>query len=78
MEKQKSKSQIISDCVCGIIMLLSIAAYLIIGLFWGLWHPCWAIIIIAALVCGLIHVIVNTVTMLKTSKNINTNTKIEE
>ena len=78
MEKEKLKSQIISDCVCGIIMLLSIAIYLIIGLFWGLWHPCWAIIIIAGLVCGLIHVIVDTVAMLKTSKNIIFNKKIDE
>lgn len=37
--KEKTKSQIILDGLCGILMLLSIIAYLIVAFTTKIWHP---------------------------------------
>lgn len=57
---KKTKAQVISDAFCGILMLLSILAYVLIGLFAKLWHPTWIIIICAMVACGVITICVNT------------------
>lgn len=69
--KEKTKSQIILDRLCGILMLLSIIAYLIVGFTTKIWHPTWLIIVCTALVCGIIGVISNTITNLKNIDNKN-------
>ncbi len=69
--KEKTKSQIILDGLCGILMLLSIIAYLIVGFTTKIWHPTWLIIVCTALVCGIIGVISNTITNLKNIDNKN-------
>lgn len=43
-----------TDCACGIIMLSSIIAYLLLGACAALWHPWWVIVPIGALVCGIV------------------------
>ncbi len=57
---KKSKAKIIADAVCGIIMLLSILVYLILGITINFWHPGWTIIVGAAFVSGIISIITNT------------------
>lgn len=57
---KKTKAQVISDAFCGILMLLSILAYILVGLFAKVWHPTWIIIICAMVVCGVITICVNT------------------
>lgn len=69
--KEKTKSQIILDGLCGILMLLSIIAYLIVGFTTKIWHPTWLIIVCTALVCGIIGVISNAITNLKNIDNKN-------
>lgn len=69
--KEKTKSQIILDGLCGILMLLSIIAYLIVGFTTKISHPTWLIIVCTALVCGIIGVISNTITNLKNIDNKN-------
>ena len=57
---KKSKAQVISDAFCGILMLLSILAYVLVGLFAKVWHPTWIIIICAVVTCGVVSICVNT------------------
>lgn len=40
--------------ICGVIMLLCIITYLILGVFFSLWNPFWLIIVIGAFVCTVI------------------------
>ncbi len=75
MEKNKTKSQIICDAVCGILMLLSIISFILVGFLTKIWHPTWLIIAISGVVCGIIGIISNTATSLKslTKKDDNEN-----
>ncbi len=64
MEKKKTKGQIICDAICGILMLVALIVFLILGATIGWWHPGWIIIVSAAFVCGLIGIISNTIASL--------------
>ena len=66
-----TKTQIIVNAICGILMLLSISTYLLLGLIFNLWHPYWIIIAISATICGVISIIVNTTVELKDLKESN-------
>ncbi|MGN0961753.1 MAG: hypothetical protein ACI4PF_06135 [Christensenellales bacterium] len=54
----KSKAKIISDAVCGILILLSILTYVLIGVFAHIWHPTWVIILIAIIVDSIVSIVV--------------------
>lgn len=43
-----------TGAICGIVMLVCIIAYLILGAFFSMWHPFWIIIVAGAFVCGII------------------------
>ena len=62
---KKSKAQIISDAICGVVMLLSVLVFLLIGILAGIWHPTWIIIPSSGILCGVISIIVNTYSNLK-------------
>ncbi len=58
---EKHKARVISDAICGILMLASILAYILIGMFVpNAWHPYWIIIVATAIFIGIISIIVNT------------------
>lgn len=57
---KKTKASIICDAICGILELLSILTFILIGLFAKIWHPTWVIIVIASVVSGVISIVVNT------------------
>lgn len=57
---KKTKASIICDAICGILELLSILTFILIGVFTNIWHPTWIIIVIASVVSGVISIIVNT------------------
>lgn len=57
---QKPKGRIISDAICGILMLLSILSFVLIGLFMHIWHPTWVIIVCSSIVCGVVTICVNS------------------
>lgn len=59
-DEKTSKSKIINETICGIVVLVCVNIYLFLGLALGLWHPYWIIIPIAGLVCGLISIVPNT------------------
>ena len=42
-----------TGAACGIIMLACIIAYLCVGAFTGLWHPCWVIVVGGAIICAI-------------------------
>ena len=54
--------------ICGMIMLLCIITYLILGAFFALWHPFWIIIIGGAFLCSIIGII-GGITFNKTNKD---------
>lgn len=57
---KKSKAVTISDAICGVLMLASVLAYILVGIFAHVWHPTWVIIVATAIVIGIISIIVNT------------------
>ena len=67
--ENKTKEQIICEAVCGILMLLSVIVYILIGFLANLWHPGWLVIVCSALVCGIINCISNLVINLKQKAN---------
>lgn len=64
-KEEKTKSQIIGEALCGILMLVCIIVYLILGLTLNFWHPGWLIPVSGAIACGIIEIISNTITDLK-------------
>lgn len=53
--------------ICGIVMLLGIMAYLILGVFFSLWHPYWILIVACAFICSAIGII-GSIFSIKTNK----------
>ena len=73
-EKSKTKSQIICDAITGILMLISIIAYILVGFLTKIWHPTWLIVAISALVSGIIGIVCNSTNEYKKLKNKQENT----
>lgn len=69
---RKSKAQILCDAICGILMLLSILVFILIGIFVDVWHPTWIIIPCTGIVCGIVSIIIGAYSNLKA-----TNEKVE-
>lgn len=62
---EKTKGQIICDALCGIIMMLCVIVYLVLGVTINFWHPGWIIVVAGGLTCELIGIISNTLSNLK-------------
>ena len=73
---RRTKGQIINGAICGILMLSSLLFFMLYGIFAHVWHPTWVVIPSAALVCGIITIIVNTYANLH--KNDDSKNKKEE
>ena len=80
MNKNTSKLQIISDAVCGILMLASILTFLLVGIFVpDSWHPMWVILPSSGLMCGIVSIITNAIVKCKSLKEVKEESKdIEE
>ena len=66
MNKNTSRLQIISDAVCGVLMLASILTFLLVGIFVpDSWHPMWVILPSAGLMCGIISIITGAIVKCK-------------
>ncbi|MBQ7351887.1 MAG: hypothetical protein IJW59_03370 [Clostridia bacterium] len=61
----RNKVKIISDAICGIIMLLSILAFVLIGVFGKIWHPTWIILVIAIVVDAVLSIVVGATIKVK-------------
>ena len=42
--------------ICGVIMLLATAAFLVLGFIFHLWHPGWLAFPIGGILCGVVSV----------------------
>ena len=65
---KKYNSKMISDAICGILILVSILTYILIGVFTRTWHPTWVIILITMVFCSVVTIIVNTFNKVKNNK----------
>lgn len=66
---RKNKTQIICDSVCGVLMLLSILVFLVVGVIVpSVLHPLWVIIPSAGLISGIISIICNCVVRCQVEK----------
>lgn len=65
MEEKRSKAKIISEAVSGLIFILSVIAYLIIGFVTGGWHPWWIVIICGIVLAGIVEILINMIVDLK-------------
>ena len=64
-KKTKSKTSIILDACCGILMLVCIMAYVLIGIIAKVWHPTWIIVVAGAFVCAIIGIVKDTIANIK-------------
>lgn len=53
-QKLSQGENIYVGIVCGVVMLLCIISYLLLGAFLNLWHPYWFIIICGMASCGIV------------------------
>lgn len=47
----------ISQSVCGLIMVISVAVFIIVGLLTNIWHPTWIACVCGAMTCAVICII---------------------
>ncbi|MBE5738450.1 MAG: hypothetical protein E7354_01805 [Clostridiales bacterium] len=65
----KNKLQIISNACCGVLMLIAILVFLLVGIFVpDSWHPVWVVLPASGLVCGIISIIVTAIVNCKNLK----------
>ena len=55
--EQERRRNALSEKICAVIMILAIIAYLLMGFLGDLWHPGWIVFPVAALLCGIISVV---------------------
>lgn len=51
------RSERLSQSVCGLIMVTSIAVFITVGLFTNIWHPTWIACVCGAMACAVIGII---------------------
>lgn len=56
-DEEKTYLDKVSGAVCTALFLLGVAAYLVIGGVYGLWHPYWVIVPVSALFCGIVGIL---------------------
>ncbi len=70
-EKKKTLANVVSEALSGIIMIICVLVYLILGFTINFWHPGWLIIVGGALSVGIMNIIVNAVNDAKNLKKDN-------
>ena len=68
---KKEKAIIISDAICGIVVLLSVFVYLVLGFTINWWHPGWIIVVGACMVSAILSIVTNMIIELKKSESEN-------
>jgi hypothetical protein len=72
---KQEKYDIIKNLICVIVMILSVGAYLAVGVILNLWHPYWYIVVAGGLICGMVSIILDTMSNLATLKDENNKTE---
>ncbi len=69
MEKQnKSVPEIVLGAISGLIMIVCILVYIILGVTLNFWHPGWLIIVSGALGVAIINIVTNLIRDIKALK----------
>ncbi len=55
IKKERGENPIIG-AICGVIMLISLTVFLLLGAFLDMWHPMWIIVAAGAVLCAIIGV----------------------
>lgn len=58
-ENAPSRKKKFGDALCGAIMLLATAVFLLLGFVWNLWHPGWVVFPVGGILCGIIGTFTN-------------------
>ncbi len=77
-KENKTKAEIIGGACCGILMLVCVIVYLILGMTLNFWHPGWLIPACGGISCGIIGIVSGTISDLKKLKNSHDDEKKEE
>lgn len=67
MKNKKEKSIIICDAICGILVMLSVLVYVVLGIACDWWHPGWIVIVCASIVSAVASIVANMIVELKKS-----------
>ena len=53
----EDKEETIGGKLSGILMLLTTAIFLVMGIVWNLWHPGWIIFPVSGILCGILNIV---------------------
>ncbi len=67
-EKQKTIAEVVCGALSGVIMILCVLAYLIVGFTVGVWHPYWLIIVGGGLFTAIMNIVAGLVKDVKQIK----------
>ena len=56
-KRNHEKKPELHDRVCGVIMIIATAVFLLFGFVWNLWHPAWVAFPVGGLLCGCVSII---------------------
>ena len=56
-EKKEGRAERISSAVCGVIMLVATAVFLLLGFLGNWWHPGWVCFVVGGILCGIVNIV---------------------
>lgn len=68
-KKEKTVASVVLGAISGIIMIVCILVYIILGVIIGFWHPGWLIIVGGALCVAIVNIIANLFNDIKELKS---------
>lgn len=57
-EPLRGKAKNLEDTLCGTLMLLATAIFLLLGFLKGMWHPAWVAFPVGGILCGIISTLI--------------------
>ncbi len=49
----------LKDAICGSVMMVATAIFLVLGFVFNLWHPAWVVFPVGGIICGIIGALMN-------------------
>lgn len=56
-EEKEGRAERISSAVCGVIMLVATAVFLLLGFLRNWWHPGWVCFVVGGILCGIVNIV---------------------
>lgn len=57
----KTMAEVISGAICGVLMMVCVITYIVLGVTLNFWHPGWIILVAGGIFCGIISLVCNTI-----------------